>query len=39
MTEVTAMGIEQMFKDPVGFATADPEFATYIIGVMHGPLR
>lgn len=39
MTEITSMGIEKMFKDPVGFATKDPEFATLVLGLMHGNLR
>ena len=38
-TEITAMGIERMFIDPTGFAHADPEYATLILGLMHGPLR
>lgn len=37
-TEVISMGVEILYTDPVGFATADPEYFRFIIGVLHGDL-
>jgi hypothetical protein len=39
MTEITSMGLEQMFVDPAGFARKDPDYAVLILGLMHGALR
>ncbi len=37
-TEVLSMGIQQLHKDPVGFAEKDPEFFKLIVGVLQGDL-
>lgn len=38
-TEVLSMGAEKLFNDPAGFCAKDPEYATFIIGVLTGKLR
>lgn len=38
-TEIHSMGFEEMHRNPARFAAKDPEYATYILGIMHGPLR
>jgi hypothetical protein len=38
-TEVMSMGLEEMRRDAVGFMHRDPEYARFLIGVMHGRLR
>ncbi len=38
-TEVTSMGIQRMYDDPVSFCQKDPEYAKLIIGVLRGHLR
>jgi hypothetical protein len=38
-SEVTSMGIQHFYKDPVGFAKRDPEYTRYIMGYMDGSLR
>lgn len=38
-TEILSMGLEALYHDPVGFATKDPEFAKYVIGILDGSLR
>jgi HK97 family phage portal protein len=38
-SEVTAMGLEKLFTDPVGFARRDPEHAKFILGMLDGSLR
>lgn len=38
-TEITAMGIEKLFNDPVTFAAKDPEFFRWIVGMLDGGLR
>jgi hypothetical protein len=38
-SEVTAMGLEKLFTDPVGFARHDPEHAKFILGMLDGSLR
>jgi hypothetical protein len=38
-TEVHSMGMEEMYRNPARFAAKDPEYAAYILGIMHGPLR
>lgn len=38
-SEITAMGLEMLFVDPVGFARKDPEFMKLIIGLLSGELR
>lgn len=38
-TEITSMGLEQLYRDPASFAAADPEFATFLIGLLKGAFR
>ena len=33
-TEVLSMGLEEMYRDPVGFAKADPDYFDFVVGVM-----
>lgn len=33
-TEILSMGLEALYEDPVGFMQADPEFATFVLGVL-----
>lgn len=35
-TEVLSMGIEQLYRDPVGFAKSDPEYFNLVIAVLRG---
>ena len=35
-TEIVSMGLERMYKDPLGFARSDPDYFDYIISVMRG---
>ncbi len=38
-TEVISMGLDQMYKDPVGFAKNDPEYFALIHGILSGSGR
>jgi hypothetical protein len=38
-TEVMAMGLEYLYRDCAMFATADPEYCKFVIGVLKGDLR
>lgn len=38
-SEVLSMGIEELYRDPVGFATRDPQYAKFVIGQLDGSLR
>ncbi len=38
-TEIISMGLELLYTDPVGFATKDPEYFTFLVGILRGPLR
>lgn len=38
-TEIISMGIEQLHRDPIGFATGDPEYFRFMVGVLHGRVR
>ncbi len=38
-TEILSMGLQALFDDPVGFATNDPEYFNFIIGICTGELR
>lgn len=38
-TEILAMGMEKLYRDPAGFARQDPEYVSFIIGIIKGPLR
>jgi hypothetical protein len=35
-TEITSMGLEMMYNDAAGFATKDPEYFKFILGVLDG---
>lgn len=35
-TEITSMGIEQLYRDPVGFAKSDPEYFNLTIAILRG---
>lgn len=37
-TEVLALGIEHLYKDPVGFARGDPEYCAFVVGTLSGRL-
>lgn len=37
-TEIMAMGVEQLYTDPAGFAKRDPEYFRFIVGVLTGEL-
>lgn len=38
-TEVLSLGLEEMYAHPVEFATGDPEYAAFILGIMDGSIR
>ena len=38
-SEVISMGLEKLYTDPGGFARKDPEFCTFILGILDGSLR
>ena len=38
-TEVVSMGLEQLHRDPSGFAKDDPEYCSFILGVLDGSSR
>jgi hypothetical protein len=38
-TEITAMGLEKLFRDPLNFAATDPEYVKFLLGMMDGSLR
>jgi hypothetical protein len=38
-SEITAMGVEKLFHDPLNFALDDPEYAKFIMGMLDGSLR
>lgn len=38
-TEILSMGVELLFKDPLGFAARDPEYCAFIVGILQGTLR
>jgi hypothetical protein len=38
-TEITSMAVEKLMDDPSGFATQDPEFCKFILGLLDGSLR
>jgi Phage Mu protein F like protein len=38
-TEVLSMGLEYFYRDPAAFARKDPEFATFLLGILDGSLR
>ncbi len=38
-SEILTMGVQKLLQDPAGFARRDPEYCTFIIGVLNGSLR
>ncbi len=38
-TEIVSMGLEKLYLDPVKFARKDPEYCTFILGLLSGDLR
>jgi hypothetical protein len=38
-TEILSSGLEKLMTDPVKFAKKDPEFCSYILGILDGSLR
>jgi hypothetical protein len=38
-TEVVSMGVQKLYEDPITFATKDPEYCAFIIGILDGSLR
>jgi hypothetical protein len=38
-TEIMSMGMELLYKDPIHFAKADPEYFEFVVGVLHGRIR
>ena len=37
--EVLSMGLEALYRDPIKFAQADPEWCKFILGILDGSLR
>lgn len=37
-TEIMAMGVQKLYEDPLDFATKDPEYFKFVIGVLRGDL-
>jgi len=37
-TEILSMGVELLYKDPSGFAKRDPEYCSFVLGVLDGSL-
>jgi hypothetical protein len=38
-TEILSMGVERLFEEPASFAAKDPEYFTFVVGVLNGRLR
>jgi tetratricopeptide (TPR) repeat protein len=38
-SEVTSMGVQQLYNDPVHFARKDPEYLKFLLGYLDGSLR
>ena len=38
-TEIFSMGLEKLYRDPVGFAKKDPEFFNFMVGAVHGHIK
>ena len=38
-TELISMGLEALWRDPIGFVTKDPEFARFLFGVLDGSYK
>lgn len=39
VSEITAMGLQMLYEDPVKFAENDPEYFKFIVGLLRGALR
>ncbi len=38
-SEVLTMGVQLLYNDPSGFATRDPEYCAFVVGVLDGSIR
>jgi hypothetical protein len=38
-TEVLSMGLQELYRDPAGFAARDPEYCKFVLGILDGSLR
>lgn len=38
-SEVLSMGLETLYRDPIGFARKDPEYFKFVMGICDGSLR
>lgn len=38
-TEIVSMGLEELYKDPAHFAKTDPEYFTFMMGVVQGRFK
>lgn len=38
-TEILSMGVQKLFEDPKGFAENDPEYCSFILGILDGSFR
>jgi len=38
-SEIISMGLQQLYEDPIKFARKDPEYMTFILGILDGSLR
>lgn len=38
-SEILTMGVQKLLEDPAGFARRDPEYCTFVIGILNGSLR
>lgn len=38
-TEITSMGLQKFFNDPVDMASKDPEYTSFLLGILDGSLR
>lgn len=34
--EILSMGMEMLYRDPAGFASKDPEYFNFVVGLLHG---
>ncbi len=39
MTEIVSVGLHILYENPVHFARVDPEYCTFILGILRGDLR
>lgn len=38
-TEILTMGVQKLYEDPTRFCAGDPEFASFIVGILDGTFR